>query len=520
MFQPYSYVIVDFSKNNPFPPTTEFLKVIQSAAGVDPSRLIVVARNNQRAELQAAIATVRVVKWVDDFSQFQLGLPVLVVKQELASLLQLGRREAILVTSYNGAVLGEIQRLGNPDVEVQSLSKYRPGFVQPGSRAMVPSQFLVDATSFTQLAPPSVVPYWRFDGFIPRTEAQALLVRGLRRAGAIDRRHAVSQPNLKRPMGEIDHRFVGSGSTNGTSGLMGILAASSHADGLLDAAASYNGTPYYWLTARALQELTVSSGVESAQPVVYEPVSSVTPAAPDPVGSSTASVDVRVECHAPGAAVARPARERSPHKSQRMQDALIESGWGPRTKPRIATLDQIGEILAKRQGNTLSDILGDARDNMIQGVADGPEKQAAVAAIGAVRKMLREFLPASKALKDPNKNPLPTGFRAGPTLVADFDPDWRMRTEAQLLLKLVEVFPEPIDAEHDVENIIGAIYHVRNGPHRRELKRQVEAMIGYLLDEHLIREDAQNGRQILVFGQPIVVNSPVEPSQLRIAHGS
>ena len=325
-------------------------------------------------------------------------------------------------------------------------------------------------------------------------------------------------PNLKPAMADVDRRFVGSGYANGTGGMIGVLAAGAHFDGLLDAAASYNGTPYYWLTPRALQELTVSGGSELHSPAVAERAISSTPSVPAAVATPTTSVGaLHVESDVQGTASIRPARERSPHKSQRMQDALIASGYGPRTKSRVAMLNQVGEILGHRQANALSEILDDARDNMIQGIANGAEKAAAVAAIGAVRKMLREFLPVSKALKDANKNPLPIGFRAGPTLVADFDADWRMRTEAQLLLKLVEVFPEPIDAEHDVENIIGALYHVRNGPDRRDLKRQVEAMIGYLLDEQLIHEDSQDGRQILVLSRSSGTKHGAEGSQLRIA---
>src|SRR5438094_119901 len=98
MFQKYSHAIVDFSKNNPYPPATEFLTSIRASTGVDPSRLVVVARNNQRAELQAAVAAIRQVKWIDDLSLFQLGLPVPVVRQEIASILQMAPQDAILVT--------------------------------------------------------------------------------------------------------------------------------------------------------------------------------------------------------------------------------------------------------------------------------------------------------------------------------------------------------------------------------------------------------------------------------------
>ena len=518
MFRTYSYAIVDFSKNNPYPPTTEFLKSIQSSTGVDFSRLTVVARNNQRPELQAAVAAFRQVKWIDDLSLYQIGLPVPVVKQELVSILQIAPQDAILITSYNGAVLGEIQRLGYPNVDPQSLGKFRPGFAHLPPRAVVPSQFLVDATTFTQVSAPAAKPHWRFDGFIAREEAQALLLRALHRCGGIDRRHTVSMPNLKPAIGKLDSRFVGSGYANGTSGMMGVLAGSAHFEGLLDAAASYNGTLYYWLTTRALQQLTAPGAAGPPSTTVVELPMGPMAAAPVAVAAPAASVNVPVERAEEANAVARRARERSPHKSQRMQDALIQSGSGPRTKPRITMLNRIGEILGQRQGRTLTEILDLAGDDMIQAAPDGPDKKAAVAAIGAVRKMLREFLPASKALKDANKNPLPMGFRAGPAVVADFDADWRMRTEAHLLLKLIVVFPEPVDAEHDVENIVGALYHVRTGPERRELTQQVEAMIGYLLDEGLVHEEPLNGHRTLVLGRSKIAEEPAEGSPLRIAH--
>lgn len=516
MFQNYSFAIVDFSKNNPYPPATEFLKSIQSR-GVDPSRLTVVARNNQKAELQVAVAALRQVKWVDDLSLFHLSLPVPVVKQELAFILKAAPQDAILVTSYNGAVLGEVQQLGYPNVDTQSLGKFRPGVAQLPPRPAVPSLALVDATTFSQLTPPPAKTHWRFDGFIPREEAQVLMLRVLHRYGAVDRRQSVSLQSLKPAIGKIDQRFAGSGYTNGTGGMMGVLASGAHFEGLLDAAASYNGTPYYWLTPRALQQLSVPDTAGTPPTAVEElPAAPITTTAAT-VARPAASVNAPVEPGEDVNAVVRRARERSPHKSQRMQDALIESGSGPRTKQRIAMLDRIAEILGKRQEDTLTEILDMARDGMLQAVTDGPEKQATVAAIGAVRKMLREYLPASKALKDKDKNPLPEGFRAGPTIVAEFDADWRMRTEAQLLLKLIAVFPEPVDAEHDVENLIGALYHVRNGPDRRDLKRQVEAMISYLLDKGLVHEEPVNGHRTLVLGGPKTTEAPAEGSQLRIA---
>jgi hypothetical protein len=49
-----------------------------------------------------------------------------------------------------------------------------------------------------------------------------------------------------------------------------------------------------------------------------------------------------------------------------------------------------------------------------------------------------------------------------------------------------------------VENIVGALYHIRGGPERRDLKTLVEAMIGYLLDKTCVKEILVDGQRVLV----------------------
>jgi hypothetical protein len=428
MFSNYGFAIVDLSKNNPFPSPIEFLKAVQHATGLDPSRVRIVARNNQRAELQPTVTGIAQVKWLDDISLFQLELAAHVVKQELLAILQTAPRDLILVTSYNGAVLGEVQRLALPNVELQSLSKFRPAFGHAVARAMPMSQFVVDATAFTQIPPPAAKPIWRFDGFCSEDEGRMLLIRALHQRGAVDRRHTISMPNVKPTMARVDTRFVGSGQSNGTGGMVGALVVGAHFAGMIEVAVSYNGTHYIWLTPTALQMLTASMPpaiapteivVASAEVVAERSVALNNTA---PVSSDAQSKPV-VEPVAPTAP--RRARERSPHKSQRMQDALIESGYGPRTKQRLSMLDRVGSILEKRDKNSLTQILDSARDALIQEVPEGPGRQADVAASNAVRRMLREFLPDSDALKDEHGKPIPKGFRAGPTTISDFESDWR-----------------------------------------------------------------------------------------------